>query len=272
MNKFSEYKIYYKITKLFLRKLFLGNAKRTENRVSKEYGELWGRQSGLKGVLGERVRLQKLGKQLIFCRAIDHRKFFMRYLSDTISSIQPQKLLELGSGNGFNILILAVLNPEIKILKGVELTESGVMAARNFLKNPPIEELVYVTGESKENVLGRLKNRDIEFVQGNMLDLPWKDNYFDFVFSCWVFEQIPKQYHRAFSEANRVVDGYAMFIEVFKEAQANIFQKLHLKNVDYFRSSFKEVEDAGFRILKFEPMMLTKIKFTSGALLCSSKK
>jgi len=270
MKKFSEYKIYYKITKLFFRKLLFGNTKRVEGRVSREYGKLWER--SVKDVLGDKARLQKLERRLILCRAIDHRKFFMRYLSDAISSAQPERLLELGSGNGFNVLILAVLNPEIKTLKGVELTENGVMAARKFLKDPPIEELIYVTGKSKETILDRLKDRDIEFVQGNMLELPWEDNHFDFVFSCWVFEQIPREYLRAFSEAYRVVDGYAMFFEVFKEAQSNIFQKLHLKNVDYFRSSYKEVEKVGFRVLKFEPMPLTKIKFVSGALLCSSKK
>lgn len=255
------------LVRTFLRK---GKTVRSESQVLKEYKEAWG-ESANDILFGRKLRVQRVGNRLIINRAIDSRKFFLGHINSIIRSFHPESILELGSGIGINTLALAVFNPDIKKLRGVELTEEGFRQSQTLLKNPPLEALVYLTGESKEVVLERLKGRDIEFIKGSILELPFPDKSFDFVYSLWVLEQIPEKYPQAFKEAHRVLKGHALFIEEFREAQRNVFQRIHLRNVDYFHASYTEVEKAGLRPLRFEPLPMDKIKLTYGSLLVSPK-
>lgn len=271
MEKFYTLKLYWGIVKSAVRKQLLGRGavRRTEAHVAKEYQRVW--EDARDAVRGRGTRLQKQYGRLVVCRAIDHRKFFIKHMSDVLRSIRPTSLLEMGSGNGFNLLAIAVMHPEIKTLRGVELTDAGVAAFDMFLKNPPIEDLMYVTGESEAAIRERLAGRDMACAKGDMLKLPFGENSFDCVFTCWALEQIPEKYSIAFAEARRVSKRYAMFYEAFYEAQENIFQVMHLRNLDYFNAPIDDVKKAGFTILRFEPMGLSKIKFTSGALLAEKK-
>ncbi|MFA6273116.1 MAG: class I SAM-dependent methyltransferase [Candidatus Paceibacterota bacterium] len=271
MNRFYPIKIYFNIVKMFLVRTFLrrGITNRDQPLVINDYRKSWG--EGYRSVIwGRKLRVLRVNGRLTIGRAIDSRKFFIAHINKFIRSVGPKQVLELGSGIGINILALAVLNPNIKSFKGIELTAEGVEQARSALKDIPVKELMYLTEEDEATIRQRLANRDIEFIQGDILHLPWHDKSFDFVFSCWVIEQLPRQYREAFLEAKRVLKGHALFIEEFKEAQENIFQLLHLNNVDYFHASFAEVGKLGFKILGFEPMAMSKIKFTYGSLFCSA--
>ncbi len=275
MNKSYVYKVYWNIFRLFIIQTFFGRGRviRNKEKVTSEYGEAWSETIG-DLLWGRKLRVQKIGQRLVICRAIDSRKFFLSYLSSTVSSFAPESILELGSGIGINLLVLAVLNPGIKKLRGIELTENGLHHSKNILQKLPIKELVYLTELSEKVIRERLSNRDIEFVQGNILCLPFEDKSFDFVFSMWVLEQNPVEYPKAFMEARRVIkdSGNASFIEEFIEAQENFFQRLHLRNVDYFHASYTEVVKAGFDVLRFEPMPMSKIKLTYGIVVCEASK
>ncbi|MBI2639309.1 MAG: class I SAM-dependent methyltransferase [Candidatus Sungbacteria bacterium] len=215
---------------------------------------------------------RELNGRPVQCRAIDVRKMRIAYLSRSIRELDFQNevrsVLELGSGNGFNILALAALHPEVKTWRGVDLTPQGAAVANLFLSNPPLKRLRYVT-ELDENIIReRLLKSDIQFCEGNMLNLPFSENSFDAAFSCQAIEQLPRDYPRAFQEARRVVVKGAIFLEEFAEAQ-NIFQWMHLQNVDYFCASYKEIQKSGFNILKFEPFPLNPAHLSLGLLVCS---
>ncbi len=275
MKRFYVAKVYWGIVRMFLLQTFLrrGKTVRTEEQVRKEYKEAWG-ESSEDILFGRKLRVQRDGNRLIIGRAIDSRKFFISHVESIVCSLQPGNILELGSGIGINILTLAVLNPLIKSLKGIELTDQGFAQAKELLKNPPIRALMYLTELDEKTIRERLTGRDIEFVQGSILKLPFADKSFDFVYSMWVLEQIPKEYPQAFREARRVLrqEGHAFFMEEFIEAQANIFQRIHLRNVDYFHASLWEVEKYGLKVLRFEPLPMDKVKLTYGSLLCENKK
>ncbi len=209
-------------------------------------------------------------------RSIDTRKFIISCFSRTIAELglmdyqDVERVLELGSGNGLNILALAALHPEVKTWRGIELTPQGVTSATSLLANPPLKYLRYVTGLGAEIIRDRLGGADIQFQEGNILNLPFPDGSFDVVYSCQVIEQLPRDYRRAFEEARRVTSKYAFFLEEFLEAQ-NIFHRMHLRNVDYFCASFQEVEKAGFRVFKFEPFPLRPLYYSLGLLICSTR-
>jgi len=84
-----------------------------------------------------------------------------------------------------------------------------------------------------------------------------------------VLEQIPKFYPQVIERISKSCT-YAIFIEAFREAQLNVFQKMHLRNVDYFRYSYKEFQKY-FIIQKFFPLEYSKIKYNRALAVCISK-
>jgi len=122
------------------------------------------------------------------------------------------------------------------------------------------------------NTLEKIKNRDIEVIQGSIRSLPYKDNTFDFVYSNSVIEQFPRDYMLPFEEAYRVTSNAAFFSEPFKEAEPNILRRLHLKNIDYFNASYHEVEKVGFSVRSFFVPTLQKFAFNTGNLVCEKQR
>ena len=265
------WKIYKNIVKLFIKQRLFGRGrdKRDQSLVIRDYTTSWS-EAIATNVSGRKLRIHKFYGRLGLYRPIDYRKFFIQHIFHTIKSFQPKNILELGSGNGINVLILAVLYPQASKITGVELTKQGVETARAALKNPPMKELIYLTEESEETIRERLSKVPIEFIEGTLESLPFADKSFDFSFSLLVFEQMPRAYKNAWPEVHRVTGGHTLFLEEFKEAQENIFQRIHLMNVDYFHASLWEAEKFGLKVLRFEPMPITKIKLSVGSLLCSS--
>ena len=235
MRHFHVYKVYWGIVKMYIhRTIFRKTAtRRSQEYVAGDYKVAWG-ENPHDIIWGRKLRIHRAHNRLVVGRAIDSRKYTVQQVASYVRSFQPEKVLELGSGIGINILTLAVLYPNAKVLKGIELTEQGIKQSKELLKNPPIKELVYLTELDEKTIRERLMNRDIEFVQGDILKLPWSDQTFDFVFTMWVLEQNPRAYMQAFKEARRVLQtgGHSVFIEEFDEAQENFFQRLHLRNVD----------------------------------------
>lgn len=239
---------------------------RTKNRVYEEYRQKW---SSLPNVwkLDQNPSLVKLpnGEKVLW-RSIDIKKLVLRKFVDLICDLRPTTVIELGSGSGINILALAVMCPFVKKWTGIELVEKGVKMSKEFLKNPNFAALTYLTGESKEKITEIFGVSDIEFRQGDMTDLPLEDNSFDMAITNNTIEQVPGDYMEAFKEIKRIANQ-AVFIEAFKEAQT--FRNwLYLLRKDYFRSSYKEVEKAGFKISKFE--RLYNKRYTNCLLLCKS--
>lgn len=190
-------------------------------------------------------------------------------VSSYITKIKPASVLELGSGNGINIICLAVLHPDIKIT-GVELMKSGVNASEYLLLNPPVEIISYITGYDHETILSRLQGADtrVEFIEGDITRLAsFSGASFDFLFSVFVLEQLPSRYPDAFLEAYRVAKNYALFIEAFREVQFNIFERIYLWCRDYFRQPVSVLSMAGFTVDEFRALEIRKMTHGGGIAL-----
>ncbi|TSC67856.1 MAG: hypothetical protein CEO19_3 [Parcubacteria group bacterium Gr01-1014_73] len=269
----SVQSIYWRIIKRAVKRFLLrGFIERDGSYSTEEYSCLWGNVNGGLGGYWRRVVLGWQDGQLILCRGLDFQKAGIQAISRAIRGAAPGSVLELGSGNGFNLLALSVLHPEIKKWQGVEFTKSGIAASEKFKLEPPFDALIYVTELPREEIVRRLSKVRLEFCEGNVLALSFGDRSFDFVFSHLVIEQMPRTYPKAFAEAGRVARHFVCFVEGFREAQKNIFQLIHLKTCDYFRSSVSVVEQAGLKILKFEHLPLNKIGQSAGLLLCAPAK
>lgn len=207
-------------------------------------------------------------RRFVIWPVIKHKKFLMESFVQRLKKYNPKSILELGSGRGFNLLSLAVMMPELKVIRGVELTAEGVKTAKANIKNPSLKILSEITGLKEAEVAKRLFGRDIDVVEGSIRKLPFRDNEFDAVFSNSVIEQIPDDYLLVFGEAFRVAGKVGVWSEPFREAQnGNPFKLLYLKNIDYFRASYKEVGKVGWRIDDFSVPTDQKFVFSTGFLV-----
>lgn len=263
-----KWRYYYNLSKKFFRFVLNGRGfVRTDKVIYDEYEDSW-KNSELKIAHLGRQRKKEflLDGQPVVSSQLQYIKAYIERINQETQGLES--VLELGGGNGMNLLLLAVLNPQIKILRNVDLTQSGIQMAEQLVAYPPVKEIAQITGLPPDTVIQRLKGRDFAFLRGDMRNLPFGAQTFDCVFSRLAIEQMPRHYPQIFNEAYRVAksDGVGVFIEEFKEVQ-NIFNLMYLKMNDYFRSSYGVVEKAGFRIEKFEKLPLHKVKYNLGLLV-----
>lgn len=258
----------YNVVKKALRNTVSPRYVRTEEKVKAGYNKVWGSGASKSTKIDAPAILHLLQGRPILCRPIDRRKYIIQELSSILSLLNPASVLEMGCGNGFNILALAAFHPEIQDWKGTELTEEGREAACHFLHDPPFSALEYVTGLRTKEITRIIGDAHISFSVENNTHMSHSDNSCDLVYTCQSIEQMPDSFASAFQEARRITRRYAVFIEGFREAQKNIFQRLHQKNADYFREDYHVVEHAGFKVLSFIPMALDKMHLSNAIVVC----
>ena len=234
--------------------------KRDQDYILKEYEKVW----AFKKLFSAHRRKVLLRGRPATQSILEDRRMLLKEFSEIIASMNPKLVLEAGCGNGAMTLALSILHPEV-CFEGLELTDAGVKAANNFLDNPSeqSEQLRWLTG-----VEGKPKAK---FTQGNMLNLPYKDNSFDCVFTSMSIEQLPRDFPRAFQEIHRVTRKYAFFYEGFHEFNS-LRQLVRRWKSDIFRGSINEVVKAGFNIIAWRESPIDKIIYHDGFLIVKKLK
>lgn len=141
------------------------------------------------------------------------------------------KILEVGCNAGVQLMILQKMG--FKNLYGIEINSNTINIARSLTK-------------------------DINFVQGNALDLPFKDNYFDLVFTCGVLMHIsPKNIKKAMKEIYRCSNKYILGCEGYANKETPVSYRGN-KNMIWDRNFPKLYLDS-FKDLKI--MKEKKVKY-----------
>lgn len=168
------------------------------------------------------------------------KNIIIQMLDGVFNQLECGNVLEVGSGRGDNIVSLALKNPGLN-LTGLEFTESGLRRGRELANNPQFAvntvDVIEPSG---------LNGDKVSFVKGSALEMPFRDDSFDAVFTTLSLEQIPYDYPKVLQEIKRVASKYAVFLEPFSEAN-NLKGWLHLKKFDYFRFSYSKFKDFGFK-------------------------
>lgn len=139
------------------------------------------------------------------------------------------KILEVGCNAGVQLMILQKMG--FKNLYGIEINQNTVNKAR-------------------------LLTKDVNFVQGNALDLPFKNNYFDLVFTCGVLMHIsPENIKKAMSEIYRCSNKYILGCEGYAEKETPVVYRGN-KNMIWDRNIPKMYIDyfGGLKLIKEKPV------------------
>jgi SAM-dependent methyltransferase len=238
---------------------------RDRNLVSSQYEKIWEIDNkNYVEVRDNRRDVFLVGKRPIYTNGWFIIKSYTELLLNVINQLGAESILEVGSGRGNNLSLLALRRPDIRFY-GLELTHAGVKASKDLVENLPQKYLTVagfnvITAKQKEAL------RTIQFFQASALQMPFPDNSFDSSFTCLVLEQMPHYYVQALQEMRRVTRKYCVFIEPFAEAN-NVFGLAYLRSVDYFRASYKCFAELGLEPVYFTTAFPQKLRFKVGLLI-----
>jgi len=194
--------------------------------------------------------------------------FYVVALAEVIETTKAKRLLEVGSGNGFNLVCLALLFPEISFT-GIELTNAGVERANRLRADSVFRRTAIgrLSGFIDRRVSDSTEPINVEFVRGDAGAMSFPSYSFDLVFTVLALEQMNRIKDRVLAEIARVTRGQSVHIEPFLDFNREWFKRLHLGNKDYFRS-----EISYLRQFSLEPAFSwagfpDKLHFSSGIVM-----
>jgi SAM-dependent methyltransferase len=226
----------------------LGGVQRSTEKVRKEYDTVWSAgydryQAGRDGVRfspwlwkGERILFDAAGaprfRSLIYAAVIDRLK--------------PRRVLEVGCGDGINLLLLSGAYPETSFA-GLELTDKGHQAATSAQRLAALPQSLADYSPLPLNDAHAFQR--IDFIQGNACAMPFADREFDLVMTVLSVEQMERVRDAALTEIARVTKGHLLNLEPFREVNATGLRRLNVLSRDYFRGAIADLPRYGLRPL-----------------------
>jgi ubiquinone/menaquinone biosynthesis C-methylase UbiE len=163
-------------------------------------------------------------------------------LQRVVERLRPRRLLEVGCGNGINLLLLAGRFPDIA-LAGLDLTEEGIAAARALQAAGTLPE--GMAGYAPSGIADPTAFRRIAFRHGDAGALPFADGSFDLVVTVLALEQMERLRRRALAGLARVSRRHVLMIEPFAEVNRGLWRRLNVFRRDYFRGRIAELPRHG---------------------------
>lgn len=243
-----------KILSKYLRRVLLGwlpaYQRRTET-ILEEYGKAWDASEyanySLQAPL-TRLSPWRDDERCMFASDVGATRVRQLLLVRMIERLKPSSVLEVGCGNGINLMLLAGRFPDVKFA-GVELTVQGHRSASGMQEQAELPE--HIQEYAPLPLQDPSAFRRIRFVQGSAEELPFADGEFDLVITILALEQMEQIRQRALSEVARVAARHVFNIEPFRDvndgwAGRNVVRR------NYFRGSIEEMRRYGL-----EPEMAT---------------
>jgi len=238
-----------KIRRGYLKRLMFGwlpSTQRRESAVIEEYSKAWQPDEYDKYHLGQplaRVSPWEWGEQKLLASDVGATRFRQLLLIRVVERLRPRTVLEVGCGNGVNLMLLACRFPDIAF-SGVELTQQGHTAALEFQKHAelPVAMQQYAPLELSDTTAFRR----IRFIQGSAAALPFADKSFDLVITVLALEQMERIREQALHEIARVAGQHLFNIEPFRDLNDSGGSRRNVVRRNYFRGRIGDLERHGF--------------------------
>jgi len=218
---------------------------RDKDAVIREYSKAWQPSEydsyRLEGPL-PRISPWEYQGQMMFASDVGGTRVRQALLIRVIEMIQPRKVLEVGCGNGINLLLLAGRFPDIE-LTGFELTQEGHQAAIAFQQQDTLPEAMqqYAPLPIKDPTAFKR----IRFVQGDAAELPFDNNEFDLVYTVLALEQMERIRDQALGEIARAAGKHTLMVEPFQDVNNSGWSRANVIRRDYFRGCIKDLPQYG---------------------------
>jgi SAM-dependent methyltransferase len=171
-------------------------------------------------------------------------------MAHVIRQLPLKTAIEVGSGRGLNLFVLAGIFPDIS-WTGIELTDSGVSATQSLIDSPtPPAGIARFSPEPQSDAQAY---RRIKVHQGSAAALPFDDNQFDLVYTRLALEQMEPIRRQALAEIARVAKSYVLMVEPFRDVNASGLRRHYIVGSNYFQAWIADLQEYGLKpILRFE--------------------
>ena len=239
-----------KINWRYLRQRFFAwmpQRQRTEANIKAQYAKNWGGFDFSSYDLASKeppINLWIWGKRRIFARVRMGTRLRQYLLVKVLEDVKPRRVLEVGSGNGINLLLLAGRFPDVEF-HGVELTQQGIAAARSIQALPRLPQNLrkFAPFPLKDETA----YKRVRFRQETAANLPYSDSEFDLVYTCAAVEQMERIRDKALGEITRVSNSHVFFYEPFHDVNQDGLSRRYIVARDYFQGRIADLAGYGLR-------------------------
>lgn len=219
--------------------------RRDKEAVIREYSRAWQPSVydnyRLGGPLARISPWEYLGQKM-FASDVGGTRFRQIFLIRMIELTQPRRVLEVGCGNGINLMLLAGRFPEIEFT-GFELTQEGHQAALAFQQQDTLPNAMQQYAPLPLEDPAAFKR--IRFIQGDAARLPFDDNAFDLIYTVLALEQMERIRDQALGEIARVADQNTLMVEPFQDVNSTGWSRANVIRRDYFRGRIGDLPRYG---------------------------
>ena len=225
---------------------------RNQRRIAEEYDASWARKRlapydvSSKPTTGAAWQYDG---QVMFATSAAGSRARLLVLMRAIEHLDPASVLEVGCGNGLNLLVLACRFPDTRFA-GVELTEAGIAVARSVQEAAQLPEVLQRF--APEPLLDLTAHRAVALQQGSAADLPFADGSVDLVYSSLALEQMEQVRRWAIDEMARVSARHTVMLEPFWDCNDSGLRRDYLLTRDHFRGRIDDLPRHGL-----EPVLVT---------------
>ncbi len=185
------------------------------------------------------------------------KRVHLLFLMRIIQTLKPARVLEVGSGMGLNLLLLAAKFPEIKFT-GVELTAAGHEIAQTFRASQRLPD--QLKEFSPLPLVDNQAHQTVSFFQGSAAQLPFEKNSFDLVYSILALEQMEAIRDEAFGQIAAVCSGHVAMFEPFADWNATPMRRHLIASRKFFSASIADLPSYGL-----EPVFASDRRGCGGA-------
>ncbi len=232
---------------------WLGKGKpRDQTRIKDEYDGAWARKRLAPYEMEPRPSSGapwQYGDQVMFATSAAGSRARLLVLMRAVAMLRPRSVLEVGCGNGLNLLTLACRFPDTRFA-GVELTPGGFAVARAVQDEPELPDVLQHF--SPEPIVDPTAHRTVAFHLGSAVALPVADGEIDLVYSSLALEQMEQVRPQALAEMARVSARHTVMLEPFWECNDRGLRRDYLLTRDHFRGRIDELPRYGL-----EPILIT---------------
>lgn len=201
----------------------------------------------------------------VYARAIGLKRVHTLYMMRAIEQLQPRSVLEVGSGNGLNLFLLAARFPHIRFC-GLELTAGGVEAMATVKRLPQLPPGVIAF--SPESLRDVAPFDRIGVIRGSAAQLPFPDGAFDMVFTSLALEQMEEIRSAALREIRRVARAHTVMVEPFRDWNEGGIERDYVVANDYFAARIADLPAFGLEPMFATDNMPAKLTLRPGLVVC----
>jgi len=232
---------------------WLGRGKsRDQHRIRAEYDNAWARKNLAPYEMDPRPSAGaawQYGSEVMFATSAAGSRARLLVLMRAIAWLGPRSVLEVGCGNGLNLLTLACRFPAMRFA-GVELTEGGFAVGRAAQEEAALPHVLQRF--APEPLADVAAHRGVDLHLGSAGALPFPDGAFDLVYSSLALEQMEQLRPQALAEMARVASGHTLMLEPFWDCNDRGLRRDYLLTRDHFRGRIDELPSYGL-----DPILVT---------------